>query len=77
MILGADEDIALKTAVMNIRITQRNKFFCMLFSFLVISKSGTHIHTMIQIISFIVNVSQKKKKLIAVTNIGQNVLYIG
>jgi len=69
--------IAVNTAVIRTKITHNNKFFCLLFSELVISKSGTEIQIIIQIISLNSKVSLKKKKLIIIIKIGPKVLYNG
>lgn len=70
-------DIVENTDVNIIKISHNFKFFCSLFSDLVINKRGTKIQIIIHISSFKLKASQKYNKLTIITNIGEKVLYRG
>jgi len=76
-IFGNKVEIEERTDVSNINNNHIFKFFCILFSSLVINNNGTSTHSNIHKKSFKYKDSLNIKKLIAVIITGKNVLYTG
>jgi hypothetical protein len=74
---GSIDEIDVKTTVTSTNMTQRYRFFWIRFSDFVKSKRGTVIHTTIPSMSEVLKFSLKARILIAVTIMGQKVLYRG